>query len=151
MRFFLWRCKNFIITLLSATLCCGLVLWLSASSVCRFSDFEGERAFYLYSASSQGLRKQTLGLSDFKHVRGESVRVALKGESAEVFAGKLLEKYGAELIFTEEACGVRSYYAYTPLWADGVWINGEKINLHIAVREEKDVAVVGSPIIFDGY
>ena len=56
--------------------------------------------------------------------------------------------YGAEILFTEEADGVVFYYAYTARWQDGLYINGVKINLHIAVGKVN--LAVGTPIIFDG-
>lgn len=81
-------------------------------------------------------------------------RVALKdicGESAEFFNFELepfLEKYGAEVVFTEEGDGYKNYYcrADLPYSAE---LYGEKINLHVCVRGKN--AKAGSPIIFGGY
>ena len=67
----------------------------------------------------------------------------------EEIAQEIAAFYEAEILFIEEACGAVSYYAYTKRWQDGLYINGVKINLHIAVG--KDTLAVGTPIIFDGF
>ncbi len=77
---------------------------------------------------------------------------AVKGESVQYSGdrlGELREKYCAELLFTEEACGVINYYFYSPKLHDAVELNGVAVNLHIAVSAEKTVA--GTPLIFGGF
>ena len=129
-------------------------LW--TTQISRFSNVEGERVFYLQSASSQGLRKENLLFCDFPNIRGESVRLILPNDTKkEEFIKKLTQEYDAKILFVEEIAGVTSYYGHTTKWTDGVMINGRKINLHIAFAMdesvEKQYCVIGSPIIFDGY
>lgn len=152
MAIFLYRLKFFIQTVL-ALACLAFVLCVMwAMNVSRFSAIEGDRVFYLQSASSQGLRKEELALSDFPNIRGESLCFALPdGTDATDFVMELAEEYGAVILFVEQVGNVRSYYGHTLRWTDGVMINGRKINLHIAVREDTATGVVGTPIIFDGY
>ena len=64
-------------------------------------------------------------------------------------AQEIAEKYSADILWIEELSDVTSYYAYVPAWSDGIWVKGELINLHIAIRG--DGYVVGTPLIFDGY
>lgn len=123
-------------------------------NVCRLSSLSGERVFYLHSASSQGLRKTGLALADFVNVRGESVCFSLENQAQTEADGleiarALAAEFGAEILKTESCGNLFSYYAYTPRWADGVFVDGQKINLHVAVSGER--CVVGTPIIFDGF
>ena len=156
MSIFWCRCKYFwqtAVALLVALLTVGCV-W--ASQISRFSDIEGEHIYYLQSASSQGLRKDSLSISDLFNVRGESVRFVLsQGTEKEAVVEEIAGKYGATILFMEEVGGVTSYYGYTSKWADGVLLNGKKINLHIALSIDENanqsICVIGSPIIFDGY
>ncbi len=147
MRIFLWKCKNFCRQIMLIVFCMACGLFFSLFSVQKFSMEDGERTYYLDSSSSQGFRTQALLFSDIYRVRGESVKIRLEEEGAE----KILKKYGATLVYTEEVAGVVSYYAYTPQFSDGVIVAGKKVNLHIAYKEGAREAVLGSPIIFDGY
>ncbi len=156
MPIFYSRCKVFIKTLLSLAfaVCVIFFMWMMQGS--RFSDVAGERVFYLQSASSQGLRTERLTLQDLPFLRGESVRLNLEEKAEGQFktqeiAQELLRKYGAKLLFKEEAAGITSYYAYTARFGNGIFINGMEVNLHIAVCRETKTCVMGSPIIFDGY
>jgi hypothetical protein len=152
---FVWRLKIFIRTLLAlvfsaVVLCCSCV-----TNICRFSAVDGERIFYLHSASSQGLRAERLTFLDIPHIRGESVRFDIAtvfgdGEIDEI-AARIAKEYEATILFTEEASGVKCYYGYTPQWSGGMCIAGRNINLHVVLRTDKTVGVVGSPIIFDGF
>ena len=160
MSIFGYRLKYFwqtAVALLMALLTVGCVCVLQIS---RFSDIDGEHIYYLNSASSQGLRKESLSIADFFNVRGESVRFVFSKEAetenfAEDFAEEIAKKYGATILLKEEVAGVTSYYGYTSKWADGVLLNGKKINLHIALSIDENanqsICVIGSPIIFDGY
>ncbi len=109
----------------------------------RFVGVEGERTYYLYSASSQAAQKKGLSPLDIGKVRGESVRVC--GQTAE----EIIELCEAEILFTEEVAGVRSYYCVTKKWSDGVRIGEYFVNLQVAERGEECVA--GAPIIFGGF
>lgn len=128
----------------------SLVIYLMHAS--SFSG--GESVYYLCSASSQADVKAQLSFADLARLKGESaVYVFERTEGG--FAGdaavaeEIMRKYRAELCFTEDVCGTLSYYCYSPLLKGGIELNGRKINLHIAVRE--DALAVGSPIIFGGY
>ncbi len=147
---FLWRCKAALKTLSAICLCLTAAFVFLCVNVCRFSNIEGERVFYLSSASSQGLRTELLHISEMFDVRGESIRFEVEKDCDKMgLAKELAKKFGAEIVLMEEACGTVSYYAYTPVFSDGIWIENKKINLHIALGE--GVGAVGSPIIFDGF
>lgn len=147
---FWFRLKNFISTLAAFLTAAVILVGIWGARISRLSGIDGERIFYLYSASSQGLRAEELRVKDFPNVKGESVRFQLDGATdTETLAKELAEKYGAEILFTETACGITSFYCYTDRWTDGVTVNGEAVNLHIAVG--KTQCAVGTPIIFDGF
>ena len=150
MRIFIWKLKEFLRSCLAAVavLLCGAILLLA--NVSRFPFLSGERVFYLNSASSQGLRSQKVELSQILNVKGESVCVRISDEAqAEAVLLEVFEMLHAEVLLEERACGVTSYYAYTAEFADGIYIEGVKINVHVAVCGNR--LVVGSPIIFDGF
>lgn len=149
MRIFLYRVKNVVTGLVSLALVAVFALGGWAISACKLRAIEGERVFYLNSASSQGVRKEELSLRDFANITGESVRFSHEGRGAETLANEIADKYGAEILFTESAGGVTSYYCYTDDWENGLELNGVTVNLHVAVS--KTECVVGTPIIFDGF
>ena len=152
---FAYRLKNFICVTIAVLFALFFAVGVKSVSVARFADIEGERVYFLDSASSQGLRKETLSLADLTRVKGECVFTGIAtfdggmSLTKKELAQDIATRYGAEILFQEEACGVVSYYAYTPRWQDGLYINGVNINLHIAVGEER--LAVGTPIIFDGF
>ena len=143
-----YNLKNVCKTMFAVLICLavGGAFYIKNSFLLR--ELTGERTFYLHSKSSQGLMKTELGVLDLPYRTGESVRYALtiSGESE---AARVLQTYGAELLWTEEACGVTSYYALSPRLGAGIWVNGRLVNLHIAVGGEQ--CVVGTPIIFGGF
>ena len=140
-------CKNLIKTTLSLAIALVFVVFSRALCVSRFSKIEGERTFYLYSASSQAVIKDRLRFADLFFVKGESVEFACEGEEESL--QKLLDIYQAKIVFLEETDGVRSYYCATTKWSDGVFLEGEFVNLHIAFRDSR--CVVGAPLIFGGF
>lgn len=148
---FRYLCKTFLTVFLAAVVGVAALFCVWSLNVCRLSAIAGERVFYLHAASSQGLRKTELAFPDFTKVRGESVRFSTAGseKNARDLAEEIAQKYGAEILRTEQSCGVISYYAYAPQWSDGIWIDGQKINLHVAVSA--GFCTVGTPIIFDGF
>ena len=96
------------------------------------------------SSSAQIVRTDSPYLYKLFHrVAGESAR----------FSGNAFEplraRFRAEVVFTEESCGVVNYYCFSPLLGKGIALCGEEINLHIAVGKEQ--TAVGSPIIFGGF
>ncbi|MBO7297856.1 MAG: YwmB family TATA-box binding protein [Clostridia bacterium] len=146
---FFYRLKNFFALALSVLVallaCCAVGL----SRVCKFSALDGARVFYLCSASSQSLQKQSLDFSDLFSIRGESVRFAHNGCLASELTQEILHRYNATVCFTEEVDGVLSVYAYTQSWDNALTLGGVAVNLHIAVSNTE--CVVGSPIIFGGF
>ena len=143
------RIKALLATAAALAIVCGIGMGIYVVNACKLHSIDGERVFYLDSASSQGLRKEELALRDFARIRGESVRFALNGESGEETAARLIAEYGATVAFTEEVSGVKSYYCYIPKWEDGLELNGKRINFHVAISQEE--CAVGTPIIFDGF
>ncbi len=150
MRIFIWKLKEFlrICFAVLAILFCAAILLLA--NVSRFPFLSGERVFYLYSASSQGLRAPNIELPQINNIRGESVCMSVSDEAqAQAVIEQLLKTFHAEVLREERACGVTSYYAYTAAFSDGIYIEGAKINLHVAVCGTR--LIIGSPIIFDGF
>lgn len=132
--------KAFFVTAIA--ICC--VLFVYALST--FSAFEkGERHEFYKGTSSEEIvlarsPYQKLFLSN---VKGESVRYT--GDRAK----ELISRFGAEILFTEEAAGVVNYYCYSPALKNTVRIGDQTINLHIACNGEETAA--GTPVIFGGF
>ena len=145
MRFF----KKLLAELFSLALVLGILLLVWSVKVVKLSHIDGERVFYLESASSQGLRKTALSVRDYAKVKGESVTFALNGKESEEALQEILHLYNARVLWTEEACGTRSYYCYTKEWNNAIGVGGYAVNLHIALSNER--CTVGTPIIFDGF
>ena len=149
--------KRFLAT--AAATLVGLVVLLGARcfSVCRLSRVDGERTFYLYSLSSQALCKKTLTCTDVFFVRGESVRFQWKeqgfGNAVNVpqkaLAEEIAAQFGAEVLFFEKTGNVLSAYCHSKQFSDGVKVQGDWVNLHIALRGQS--CTVGTPLIFDGF
>ncbi len=145
---FFYRLRAFFTLLVAVAITLLLGMGIRVFRVSKFADIQGEHAFYLYSASSQAKRVNALAVQDIFFVTGESVGFTAE-ENGETLARELAARYGAEILLCEEACGVISYYAYTPVWSERVCVEGQAVNLHIAVRG--NACVVGSPIIFGGF
>ncbi len=143
---FFARLKTFLCALLASLAFLGSVFFVWSVKSVRFPEIEGERAYYLRSASSQAFIKDTLAPWDFASVKGESVVFSCEGKKT---VDDLLSTYRAQVLFVEETDGTISYYCYTPRFYDGVRIKGAFVNLHIAHRETR--CAVGSPIIFGGF
>ena len=152
---FVYRLKNFICVALAVIFSLFFAVGIKAVGVSRLADIEGERTYFLDSASSQGLRKNALLPSELTRVKGECVHTEIstyeggRYKTNEEIAKAIAARYHAEIYIIEEVDGVLSYYAYTEKWQDGLYINGKKINLHVAVGNGR--LVVGTPIIFDGF
>lgn len=143
------RFYRFITVLVSLAVTCVIGLGVFASNVSKLGDLSGERVFYLDDSSSQGVRKEELSILDVFRVEGESVRFARTEETEVALVERILDTYGAKVLFSETVCGTTSYYCYTGAWQNGIDLNGTTVNLHIAVSE--NVCAVGTPIIFDGF
>ena len=151
----MYRLKNFICVSLSCLFCLLLGVGVKAANVSRLSALKGERTYFLDSASSQGLSKTELSLAELGRVKGECVQFDLQAYEGgryatnEEIVQSILRKFQAKTRFVEEVNGTVSYYAYTPLWQDGLLLQGERVNLHIAISSSH--CVVGTPVIFGGY
>ena len=151
----MYRLKNFICVSLSCLFCLLLGVGVKAANVSRLSVLKGERTYFLDSASSQGLSKTELSLAELGRVKGECVQFDLQAYEGgryatnEEIVQSILRKFQAKTRFVEEVNGTVSYYAYTPLWQDGLLLQGERVNLHIAISSSH--CVVGTPVIFGGY
>ena len=96
--------------------------------------------------------------ADCKTVRAQGnaklTRIFINGvcgegaEFKELDIDKFLSGVNGEIIFYESAAGITNYYCTADLPYSTV-LDGNRINLHIAVRE--DSVKVGSPIIYGGY
>ena len=146
----LWKLVKGLVSLLTAAaIAVAIGLGIYMLNACKLRAIEGERTFYLDSDSSQGLRKTELELRDYARITGESVRFARGEKSEEALAQEIAQKYRAEILFTEEAAGVVSFYCYTSLWDNAIFVNGQMVNLHVAVAEEE--CAVGTPVVFGGF
>ena len=149
------RFRNFLRTCFALIITLGCCILVKSVNCTRLADIEGTRRYFLDSASSQGLQKNSLSLFDLARVKGECVQTELSAYadgrvlSKEEIAEEIAQKYQAEILFSEEVNGIISYYAYVSAWSDGVWLYGQKVNLHVAVGETN--LSVGTPIIFGGY
>ena len=135
-----------------------LLCFLLSAAVVLFFVFLGSRppvfpegenyTFCVGSYSSQAKMIVTDGNARFlrfllNNVRGEST-IYIDKDCAE-----LLASYEAVPVFTETCAGVRNEYYYSPYFSEGVWLEGELINLHVAYRE--NTVCIGTPVIFGGY
>ena len=147
---FFCRCKVFFNVLLACSFFIVTAFVVRSATVCKFADIQGERTFYLRSASSNAWTKSELGFFDCFRVQGESVCFVAKKNTQDEMQ-KLFDFYGATLVLKEENADVVSYYGYTKKWREKVEIGGACINLHVAVQKNGGVISVGSPIIFGGF
>lgn len=111
----------------------------SFAGAARYTLFLGETS----SAEAVVLEGDALPLLLSPEVRGESA--VFQGDRAE----ELLRAYRARVLFIEEAAGTVSYYCHSPLLGEGLLLNGEEVNLHIAAGREQTSA--GTPLLFGGF
>ncbi len=141
MRRFFGIIGNFLCVALVAA--CAFFLF----AVLRSPVFEQGENYTFYLGENSSARAVTARSPLAKLFLGE-----VKGESA-VYRGdryeELVQKYGANLLFTESVSGVTSYYLYSPKLGGGLSLGGEVVNLQIAVRDGQ--TVVGTPLIFGGW
>ncbi len=132
-------CGIFIVAV--AVLCGGAAAILLHAPV-----FENGKNYELYLSPSSSALTVVSGCPALDKpkfsVRGESVRY--DGDRRDA----LLERFHAEVLFTEEAAGVINYYCYSPLLGGTVGLCGRAVNLHIAVSNGQ--TAVGTPLIFGG-
>ena len=144
---FFLRLKNCIRTVTAIGVCLAVLLSVTCLQATRFANVEGERAFYLYSPSSQAVMKGDIAPLDLFFVKGESVSFSC--EDRESVLENVLQAYGGEILFEEGAGDSQSYYCFTKKWTDGVILNGQFVNLHIAFNGE--CCTIGVPMIFGGF
>lgn len=146
--------KNFFKLTLAVAFSLACVFCVKSAHLSRLSFLQGERAYYLDSASSQSLVKTELTAWDLFRVQGESVCFTIGDEveaEKEAFVRALVERLGGEIRFAETLDGTVSYYGYIPKWGKGLSLYGKQINLHIAVSDKDNRCKVGTPIIFGGF
>ena len=145
-----FQVKRFLSTAFALCVMCACAFLFLCQNACKLNKLQGERTFYLQTSSSQARQTERLKPLDIFFVQGESVQLSLtQEEQTNALVQEILKEYNAVLVSVENACGVISYYAFSPDLYQGVVIEGEKVNLHIAVR--KTEVAVGSPIIFGGF
>lgn len=119
-----------------------------AFALTRSPAFEMGESYTLYL----GANSSSLQISTKTPALEKLFRTDIAGESTQ-YAGELYEeikdRYRAQLLFTEEACGVTNYYLYSPRLGDCVYLNGCAVNLHVAVSGGR--TAVGTPLIFGGF
>lgn len=151
----MYRLKNFVFISVACLFCLSVGVGVKIMNLSRLSELKGERTYFLDSASSQCLLKTQLTLSEIGRVKGECVQFDLQNydggryATSEEIARNILERYKAKTLLTEEVDRIVSYYAYTPLLQGGLFLQGVRINLHIAISQTR--CVVGTPVIFGGY
>ena len=136
-------CRRFVLTLVSCvlTFLCVCALWLQ--NVFPLSHLKGERTYYLYSASSQAIVKNTLSCKEVPFLKGQSVALQ-SSVDVQTIAGR----YGATLVKRERVGQTECYYYYVK-GRVGVLLDGQIVNLHIVVTEDK--TIVGVPLIFGSF
>ena len=141
--------------LLALAVSAACFLCFSAANAVKL-PIDGDRRFYLYSASSQAVVRARLSLGELPFLKGESVTVQTDYEKSvkdRIFSAREeVEQRGGVIVLEECAGGVYSLYCYLPedfgLY-DGIFVDGNLVNLHIAISKTR--TAVGSPIIFGGY
>lgn len=148
---FIHRLKIFLFTVLAVIFSLLIGCGIKVVNLSRLSSLQGDRTFFLDSASSQGLMKKQLSLVDLSRVKGESISFFIDVNDGGRYAlsEEIIKSFNAKILFIEETAGVTSYYCYTPLWQDGLLIKGQSVNLHVAVSVDR--CTVGTPIIFGGF
>ncbi len=150
----MYRLKNFICVCVACILCVLLGVGVKAANVSFLSQFSGTRTYFINSVFSQALMKTELAFADLGRVKGECVSFPISSYegmylSSEEIAQDIADKLGAKIVTSERLSEVISYYAYAPGLQKGIFVQGELVNLHIALSKEQ--CTVGTPIIFGGF
>ena len=127
---------------------CACVL-VRTGNACVFSRYAGERAFYLYSPTSQATIKSRVALTQLHDIQGESVTITKPITEKEAFLGQVLNDYNACVLWEETCANTTSYYCYSSRIQGGVDVGGRRVNLHIAFGDER--VKLGTPLIFGGF
>jgi hypothetical protein len=119
-----------------------------ANQVCFVSDesFEGEfetvecgDKFFNYCTLEEAKNKSELLKNS------DAVQLYLDTQNAK----DLIKKLNFTQFLTETVSGYEILYGYTPLYPDSIYLEGKKINVQIAWRDES--VVVGFPLILTGF
>ena len=130
----------------------GLIATLSLrlGCVCKLREIDGRRTFFVYAPSSKACVRTSLSISEMLFVTGECVEKECSSvEVAKAYAKTIVERYRAVVLFEEEIDGIKCLYAYAEGLGNGVTVYGKRVNLHIAVKNNR--CAVGTPMIFGGY
>lgn len=131
-----------------AAVSCVLIIFAIAALPKRIC-FDGGKNYVFYCGTSSADCKTVRADKNAKFTRIFLADVCGEGaEFEELDIDGFLSTVGGEIIFSESAAGITSYYCSANL-PYSVVIDGAVINLHIAVCENS--VKVGSPIIFGGY
>ncbi len=123
-----------------------------------FDCDKGQYTFYLYSQSSNAeiitvnAKKAKEQIKSLKDIKGQSIFLdysLIDEQSCLNWASEQIASKNATLVFTEEGEWGKNEYYYSPLIASFCIINGNRINLHVAVNE-KGISI-GSPLLFGSY
>lgn len=148
---FFFAVRNFFKTFFAVLLSIILFLFVAILTTTAF-PFEGQKEYYLSSASSQSLIKSEISLTDLLLLRGESVRFTVEYETEkakQTYLNDILTKYKAKVLKVENYEDGISYYCYSAKLKRGVNLDGVTINLHVVIKE--DGITLGTPLIFGGY
>ncbi len=133
--------KKLSIIVLSASLVLVLTLLNNPPAFIGFSE---SRAVYTGTSSNSHF-KEYPHLACVNKIKGESCKIPTSEFNMEEFT----EYFSAKKVRTEAVAETVSYYFVSPKLKNYVLINGQKINLHIAINNE--YVVIGSPVIYGGY
>jgi hypothetical protein len=133
------------------SLCCVGIL--SLMNICGQSLLFENGDYYIFYGGNESSSAHMVSAEGINALKVKATIKHLSGESATYLNQNLKEKiiqdFNAEIMFTETIANIKNYYAYTEKIENYIVLNGIKINLHIAVSQDK--TTVGSPIIFGGY
>jgi hypothetical protein len=94
--------------------------------------------------------RTSLSIGEIFFVTGECVEQEFSSVTvARGYAKTIVERYRAVVLFEEEIDGIQCLYAYAECFGNGVTVYGKRVNLHIAVKNNR--CAVGTPMIFGGY
>ena len=135
--------KRISVILISLILVLGLFFFNRVPAFSLSSSYE----VYLesYSSSKSILKVDSESYKFIIGVKGESACLESEGFNLAEF----LDMVGARLVFSEQLSGVTCYYAYSPKIKYLESVNGNLINVHIAVT--KSYVKVGAPIIYGSF
>jgi len=109
--------------------------------------------YYIFYGGNNGSSSQMICAEGVDALKVKATLKKVSGESATYLnknvKDEIMEQFNAKIMFCENINNINNYYAYSEKIENYIVLNGEKVNLHIAVSIDK--TTVGSPIIFGGY